>query len=229
MRPLVSVIIPAYNASKTLKKSFKSLFGQTFGDYEVIVVNDGSTDNTRRILAEYSDKITVINQENKGAQAARNKGFEISKGEYVIFWDADTVVKPSMLEEMLKALEKNPDCSYAYSQFKFGFKKMKGQKFKAEKLKENNYIDTTSLLRREDFLGFDEKLKRFQDWDLWLNLLIRKNKRGVYIPKVLYKKLVKGKGISAWLPSFFYKLFPDDKRVRKFESAKKIVKEKWEL
>ncbi|MEK7680939.1 MAG: glycosyltransferase family A protein [Patescibacteria group bacterium] len=173
--------------------------------------------------------VKIINQENQGAAVARNRGFAESKGEYVIFWDADTIARPDMLEKMLNALQKHPEASYAYSRFKFGWKTIKSQPFDAEKLKQVNYIDVTSLIRRVDFLGFDESIKRFQDWDMWLSLLER-GKIGVFIPKVLYKKLVGDrKGISSWLPSFFYKLPWKTKQVKKYEEAKEIIIKKHKI
>ena len=77
--PKISIIIPTYEHGDTLEKCLLSLFSQTFKDYEIIVVNDGSTDNTAEILEKYKDKIKIISQENRGAQVARNNGFKESK------------------------------------------------------------------------------------------------------------------------------------------------------
>lgn len=232
----ISVIIPVYNHAHTLPQVFDSLLTQTHKDLEVIVVNDGSTDNFSETIKEillnskYSSlNIQVVEQENSGAPAARNHGFTKSTGQFVIFWDADTVAEPSMLEKMLSVLKDNPEASYVYSGFKFGFKKFKSQKFDAEKLKKMNYIDVTSLIRREDFPGFDENLKKFQDWDLWLNLLF-KNKTGIYLPEILYKKIIaKKEGISSWLPSFFYKLPFKNKAVKKYEEGREIIYDKHKI
>jgi glycosyltransferase involved in cell wall biosynthesis len=210
---MISVIIPVYNHANRLEKSLLSLANQEYNDFEVVIVNDGSTDNFKEVYNRIISnpkisklKIELINQENKGAPAARNAGFEKSKGEYVIFWDADTIGKPSMLKLMLENLEKNLSPSYAYSQFKFGWKTMKSGIFSAERLKESNFIDTTSLMRRSSFVPFDEALLRFQDWDMWLTML-EQNKTGIFIPEVLYTKQVFGRnGMSKWLPKIFYKL-----------------------
>ncbi|MBU1613002.1 glycosyltransferase family 2 protein, partial [Patescibacteria group bacterium] len=224
MKPLISVIIPVYNHTHTLQKCVESVFAQTHKPIEVIIVNDGSTDKFQDVVEEIRRKFTVkiLEQQNKGASSARNLGFWESGGEYVIFWDADTVAKPEMLEKMADTLLNNPMASYAYSQFKFGWKTIGSHEFDPELLKKNNYIDTTSLIKRKDFPGFGESLKRFQDWDLWLALL-ETGKTGKFIPEVLYTKIVGGtKNISAWLPSFFYKLPWKLKRVREYEEAKKI-------
>ena len=98
--PAISVIIPAYNAEKTLKNCLQSLEQQTFKDFEIIVVNDGSTDQTPKILTASDPKIKVINQKNAGAAAARNRGAKEAQGELIIFCDADLILKPKMLEIM---------------------------------------------------------------------------------------------------------------------------------
>ncbi len=229
----------------------ESLFNQTYRPLEVIVVNDGSTDNFDEVVKECllltdgdcigaGSVLSVISQPNSGAPVARNKGFAMSKGEYVIFWDADTLAQPQMLQKMFAYLQKHPEASYAYSQFKFGWKRIKSQHFDAEKLKQVNYIDVTSLIRRsslspsyQEGVGgvavagpFDTSLKRFQDWDLWLSLL-EQGKKGIFIPEVLYEKVVGSReGISTWLPSFMYQLPWKTKQVKKYDAAKEIIVKK---
>ncbi|HSR88925.1 MAG TPA: glycosyltransferase family A protein [Candidatus Udaeobacter sp.] len=237
MQPLISIIIPVYNHAHTLKRCIESVFNQTYRPLEVIVVNDGSTDNFEEVVKEcllltdgdcigVGSVLSVISQENFGAATARNRGFKESKGEYVIFWDADTLAQPQMLQKMFAALQNNPQASYAYSSFKFGWKTIKSQNFDPSKLKQLNYIDTTALVRRSEFMGFDESLKRFQDWDLWLTML-EKGKTGVFIPDTLYTKKVSGReGISKWLPSFVYKLPWKIKQVKKYEEARSIILKK---
>lgn len=231
----ISVIIPIYNQAAVLRRSLVSLLHQTYRPLEVIIVNDGSTDNFIQVMDAISRdsrfeelKIKVINQSNQGAPAARNHGFSESSGKYVIFWDADTVAKKNMLAVMQQALLDNPSVSWAYSQFCFGWKKMRSADFDPMQLQKNNYIDTTSLLRRDAFVPFDEKLKRFQDWDLWLTM-VEQGKVGLFIPQVLYKKIVNQWGISSWLPSFFFRLPWKTKKVEKYEAAARIVKQKHHL
>src|SRR3989344_3444989 len=240
MQPLISVIIPVYNHAHTLKRTLESLFNQTYRPLEVIVVNDGSTDNFDEIVKECllltdgdcigaGSVLSVISQPNSGAPVARNRGFAMSKGEYVIFWDADTLAHPQMLQKMFAYLQKHSEASYAYSQFKFGWKRIKSQHFDGDKLKQVNYIDVTSLIRRADFPKFDESLKRFQDWDLWLTML-EQGKTGVFIPEVLYEKVVGSReGISTWIPSFMYQLPWKTKQVKKYEGAKEIIVKKHHL
>ncbi len=243
MEALISIIIPVYNHARVLRRCLSSIKRQTYRPLEVIIVNDGSTDNFAEVMSnirrDYSKngaavpdadwRIKIIEQKNLGAAAARNAGFAESLGNYVIFWDADTVARPNMLQKMKQALDTHPMSSYAYSRFCFGWKKMQSHEFDANLLKKINYIDTTALIRRADFSLFDESLKRFQDWDLWLGLL-KKNKTGIFVPEILFKKITRGrKGISDWLPSFVYKLPWKTKKVREYEEARSIVFKKYGL
>ena len=142
--PLVSIIIPCYNAEKTLEKTLESIFNQTYNNYEIIVVNDGSTDETSDILNVYKNKIKVINQENKGAAATRNRGFKESKGQYLLFCDADVILKSSILEKMVNTLEEHVSVSYCYCNFRFGWHTFTLFPFDAERLKKENYISMMS-------------------------------------------------------------------------------------
>jgi glycosyltransferase EpsH len=119
--PKISVIIPAYNVEKYIEKTLKSLKDQTFKDFEAIIINDGSTDNTEKIIKEVLQDTKfqwkLINQENQGVSVARNKGIIESKGEYICFLDGDDYYHPTFLEKMYnKAKEKNYDvvfCNYS--------------------------------------------------------------------------------------------------------------------
>jgi glycosyltransferase involved in cell wall biosynthesis len=229
MNDLISVVIPLYNHASELAKSLTSLDNQTHKNLEVIIVNDGSKDNFKKVITDLhlNWKIKIIDQANHGAAAARNRGLQAATGEFIIFWDADTVANKNMLASMLFVLKKNTRVSYVYSAFKLGWKKFGSYAFNVVKLKQNNYIDTVSLVRKRDLPsgGWDENLSRFQDWDLWLTML-ENNKRGELIPKVLYKKLVgKRKGISRWLPSFIY-LLKNNAQVNEYNRAKEIVLKK---
>lgn len=234
MNGVISVIIPVFNHAHTLSSCIASILSQQVdlpnNPIEIIIVNDGSTDNFAEVVTEFfkndlakSKIVKIINQENQGAPVARNNGFKEVKGEFVIFVDADTICYPRMLKEMMSALSQHHEASYAYCQFYFGWKKMRSRSFESGLLKKMNYIDVTSLIRTKDFVGFDESLKRFQDWDLWLTMLEQK-KIGIFVPRVLYKKIVgRRKGISNWLPSFMYKLPWQSEKVKEYEAAKEII------
>ena len=111
----VSVIIAVYNAEKYLVQCLDSVLNQTLKEIEIILVNDGSTDNSMQILEKYQKKdarVRVINQENQGAAAARNAGMKLAVGEYLSFLDADDFFSPEMLEEMYAGcVEQDADIS----------------------------------------------------------------------------------------------------------------------
>jgi len=114
----VSVIIPAYNAAATVAATVDSVLGQTFSDFEIICVDDGSTDRTKAILsgysAKYPDRMRLADQPNNGPAAARNHGARLSSGEYLAFLDADDIWMPNFLERTVAALDADPALALVY-------------------------------------------------------------------------------------------------------------------
>jgi len=183
----VSIIIPAYNAQNTIRKSVDSALNQKFPkeDFEVIVINDGSTDETSEILKKYDKKIKVINQRNKGFLKAANHGFRIAEGKYVIKLDADDYFKPTILKEMVKVLDQKPEIDFVYSNY---YEKTPQGWIKIISTK-NNIFNTAgggvmfrkNKLAREGFYREDIK---FAEYDL---LLRTQDKwKGYYIQKPLF-------------------------------------------
>ncbi len=235
MGPLISVIIPTYQHAQSLPACIDAVLGQSYTNIEIIVVDDGSTDNTAEIVKPYLDRIHYVYQENSGSNPARNRGHQDAKGEYLIFCDADVVMKPQMIERMYEALQKNPGASYAYSGFWFGWKHFHGQVFDARRLRQLNFVHTTSLVRAADFPGFDNAIKRLQDWDVWLTMLAA-GKGGVLVPETLFKVGIQGASRigSSWLPSFVYRipwsrLAWKPRRVAKYEAAREVIRKKHRL
>ena len=113
--PKIDIIIPVYNQADKISPCLMSIFKQTFKDFSVIVVNDGSTDKINNVLEKYKKNIKVINQSNQGANAARNRGAKEARSEYILFCDADIILKPKMLERMHNILKQNKRAAYAYS------------------------------------------------------------------------------------------------------------------
>jgi len=107
-KPIVSVIIPTYNRSKFVKKAIDSVLAQMYKDYEIIVVDDGSTDNTKEVIEPYMDRIRYIYQENAGASAARNIGIKAAKGDWIAFLDSDDHWLPEKLFVQMAAIKRNP-------------------------------------------------------------------------------------------------------------------------
>jgi glycosyltransferase involved in cell wall biosynthesis len=112
----VSVIIPAFNSESTIARAIESVVAQQFhGDFEIIVVNDGSTDQTAEVLRSYGDRIKIVTQENRGVSAARNAGVRNSEGEYLAFLDADDEWLPRKLAATATVLDTDPRCGLVYS------------------------------------------------------------------------------------------------------------------
>lgn len=225
---MISVIIPAYNATKTIQNCLNSVYNQTYKDLEVIVVDDGSEDDLVLALTNCQHMLTILHQDNKGAPAARNYGFSVCHGDYVIFLDADIILRADAIEKLLEALENSTDAAYAYCSFRWGWKKFKLFPYSYERLKKMPYIHTSALIRRKDFPGFDESLKKFQDWDLFLTIANHGGK-GIFVSEVLMT--MSGSGtMSSWLPSFVYKLpWPKLKSKDKYEKWEEIIKKKHNL
>ncbi|HNW19850.1 MAG TPA: glycosyltransferase family A protein [bacterium] len=231
---MISVIIPVYNQADKLGACLNSLIKQTYRDLEIIIVDDGSTDGLEAVLIEWEPKLQaaklpykIIVQTNQGSNPARNRGLAEASGDYLLFSDADICWRSDALAKMLSALETNPQVSYCYSSFRFGWKKFRLWPFDAEKLRRQPYIHTSALVRRQDFPGFDNNIKRLQDWDVWLTML-ENDKIGLFYDDFLFT--VAGGGyISSWLPSCAYKLLPFLPRVKKYKQAEAILRAKHHL
>jgi GT2 family glycosyltransferase len=187
--PLVSVVIPAYNAARYIGETLGSVLAQTFYAYEVIIVNDGSPDTAdlEGALAPYRERIHYLKQENRGAAAARNTGLLAARGPYVAFLDADDSWMESYLAEQVAFIESGErafDLVYTDALL-MGDSPLAGKTFMEiapsdgsvtfEKLvtDECNVITSGVLARRQALLDvglFDEELRRAQDYDLWLRL-----------------------------------------------------------
>ncbi len=181
----VSVIIPAYNSARFLPETIESVLAQTYKDYEIIVVDDGSTDNTREILAPYFDKIKYIYQQNQGAAKARNTAIKHSQGEYIAFLDADDVWLPEKLHIQVDYLNNNPEIAMVYSLSlsinidgkQIGKKSRHRNLYSGDifnKLFVKNFFTTSTVVVRKRVLNtiglFDESLINSQDRDLWLRI-----------------------------------------------------------
>lgn len=232
----ISVIIPTYQHATTIGQCLNSLLTQTKKPDEIIVVNDGSTDNTLEILKPFQEKIILVNKDNEdNPNPTRNLGFEKSHGDLVIFCDADVVMRHDMLEKLYNILEAHPEASYAYSGFRFGWKAFSSFPFDVGRIKKLNFVHTSALIRREDFPGFDPALKRFQDWDLWLTML-KQGHIGIFVDEELFHVIDANgrKNISKWRPSIFYRI-PWQKigwlppSVKKYQEAREIIVKKHKL
>lgn len=199
---LISVVIPVYNGEKTIKDTIKSVLDQTFKDFELIVINDGSKDSTLEIISGIQDpRIKVFSYPNAGLSATRNRGIAQASGKYISFIDADDLWTPDKLQFQLKALEENPQAVLAYSWTncidESGQLLGPGDRSNISgdvyaKLLLNNFLENGSnaLIRTQvfaEFGGFDESLKSAEDWDMWLRLAARYHFVLVPFPHILYR------------------------------------------
>ncbi len=170
----ISVVIPVYNTEKYLGKAIESVLQQEEKPLEIIVVDDGSTDNSVRIAQQFGDKIKLLKQEtNKGCGAARNRGVKQAKGTYLAFLDADDLWIEGKLENQLRYLENNPETDMIFGNVdQFVSPELPDEnknKLRDELKTMPGYVAGTLLIRKEAFLKagwFDEKLElgEFIDW-----------------------------------------------------------------
>jgi glycosyltransferase involved in cell wall biosynthesis len=203
--PKISVVIPAYNAEKTILETIQSVQQQTFNDFELIVINDGSKDETIKKLNTIKDeRLKIFSYENGGLPTARNRGISHATGEFISFIDADDLWTPDKLELQLAALEKHPETGVAYSwticmietEKSVSFVKSASIFFEGNvynKLLLENFIGSGSniLVRRQAIEStgeFEPTLKSCEDWDFYLRLAT--SWPFVVIPKnqIIYRK-----------------------------------------
>lgn len=187
--PVVSVVIPAFNAAWCIERAIESVLAQTFRSFELIVVDDGSTDNTRGILDRYVSSLTVVSQPNGGMSSARNAGIRSARGRYLAFLDADDRWYPTKLERQVALLEQRPELAFCAARAVLE----DPQGLKVGEWAGNPAIQATVsdvfahhaavaggasavLAHRElvvDLAGFDETLAGAEDTDLWIRLAAR--------------------------------------------------------
>jgi glycosyltransferase involved in cell wall biosynthesis len=209
----VSLVIATFNHARFLGDALDSAVAQTLRDVEIVVVDDGSTDDTPAVLARYGGRIRVIRQPNRGLAAARNAGLAASRGTYVSFLDADDVLMPTKLAGQAAILDRAPTVGWVYcdvlietvatgatvpasERFGYGARMLEGWLF--PELIRGNFIPAIAPLARRTVLdaagGFDEHLTALEDWDLWLRLSLIAEAR--YNPAVLVRYRVHPGGMS---------------------------------
>jgi glycosyltransferase involved in cell wall biosynthesis len=200
--PVISIVIPVYNGEKTIEETVRSVLKQTFQDFEIIIINDGSKDKTLEVIDGISDsRIQVYSYSNSGQGASRNRGISYAKGQYLSFLDADDLWTSDKLEAQLDALQANPEAAVAYSWTDFidefgnflrpgSHLNLSGNVYPHLLL--SNILENGSnpLIRREaiDKVGqFDESLPPAEDWDLYLRLAAEYPFIVVPRPQILYR------------------------------------------
>jgi len=197
--PFITVVIPAFNHERFIAEAIESVLGQTIRDWELIVVDDGSTDGTANIVRQYEDpRISLLRQSNSGAHAALNRGINEAKGHWIAFLNSDDRFRPDKLERHLQAHEADPHLEASasrvryigssgapvkgYSYYALRYRSMRRMARRAHSLfsslvAENHLITTSSLFAKRDTLlevgGFAD-FRYIHDWSMFLSLAARR-------------------------------------------------------
>jgi glycosyltransferase involved in cell wall biosynthesis len=221
----VSVIIPVYNAEKYVAATIESVLSQTYANFEILIIDDGSPDNSIEVCQQFTDpRIKIIHQENRGLPGARNTGIRHAQGDYLAFLDADDIWLPTKLEKHVNHLNNSPTVgiSFCYSSFINQQGKPTGLYQKPRKLYDitPSYVlcrnpvgnGSAAVIRREVFEDikfqdnlhgrleeyyFDERLRRAEDIECWLRISIQTHWRHEGLPEVLTLYRITSGGLSA--------------------------------
>ncbi|CAD5933497.1 putative glycosyltransferase RF_0543 [Planktothrix tepida] len=201
--PLISVIIPVFNGEKTIYYTIESVLNQTFTDFELIIINDGSTDSTLDVISSINDpRIKVFSYPNGNQAVSRNRGISHANGEYIAFIDADDLWTPDKIEDQYQALQNNPEAAVAYSWTDYidessrflrpgSHITINGDVY--PNLLVVNILENGSnpLIRRdalEEVGEFDSSLPPAEDWDMWLRLAKQYQFITIPKPQILYRQ-----------------------------------------
>jgi glycosyltransferase involved in cell wall biosynthesis len=215
--PLVSVIVPCYNLAKYLPEALESIIEQTYPNWECIIINDGSTDNTGDIALVWTKKdgrFKYLYKANGGVSEARNLGINISNGEYILPLDADDKIGAKYLELAVQCYQKNPNLKLVYCNSEF-FGERKGKwdipVYDYQSMLLGNLIFCSAVFKRVDFdktSGYSKELKySIEDWNFWLDLLSKDDE------------------VLKLDESLFYYRIRNDSRTRSVDQMSQIVME----
>lgn len=193
--PLVSVVVPTYNYARFIGETLENLRAQTYGNWECVVVDDGSTDDTAEVVARFAEReprVRYVRQENQRQSVAKNTGLDATTGEYVQFLDADDFIEPLKFERQVEFMETHADADIVYGGVRFFHTERPGERLHAmfgenkpwmpevsgsgreillPLLKQNIMVINAPLLRRsvvEDVGPFDPQLPPVEDWEYWI-------------------------------------------------------------
>ena len=182
--PLVSVIVPIYNRAELAQQAIDSVLAQTFTDYEIIVVDDGSTDQTRAVVTAYGEPVRYVYQANQDVSVARNHGMRLARGRYIAFLDSDDRFHPEKLALQVACLKANPDVVMVYTAYRFV--RSDGMPIHTMPVRPTDDmlrqilfesdIETTTVMLRTDVVRrvgeFDPRISLLQDMDYWARVAL---------------------------------------------------------
>ena len=240
MIPLVSVIVPIYNSEEFITETIESIINQSYKNLEIILINDGSTDNSKQICRKYlakDSRIIYIEKENGGVVAARNDGIAKATGEYILPVDSDDIIEKTYIEKAVDIITKNDKIGIVYCKAEFigaktGYWDL--PEFTIANILKDNCIFATALFKRTDWIkvgGYKEYVKNStEDYDFWLSLI--ENGSKVYrIPEILFKYRIRENSRStkaqydkAAIIKFHKQLYQDNFRLLERGDLKKYIK-----
>ncbi len=238
--PMVSVVICAYNAAPYIAQTLDSLFAQSYSDFEVIIINDGSTDETADAIKPYLPQIIYHEQSNQGPAAARNRALRLARGQYISILDSDDLWLPQYLEKMVGFLQTHPEFDLYYpNALLFGDSHYSGrlyqdiypssQPFTLEKFltKECSVFGLATFRREvlEQVGEYDEELHGVEDFDLWLRML-QHGLRFSFTPEVLVKYRRRPASLSANSTQYYQQVIAT---LRKFQASTRTTPHQREL
>jgi len=204
--PLVTIYITNYNYGRYLKKSIESIFEQTFKDFELLIIDDGSNDDSKRIIKEYDDRYNVFSvfQQNKGLNASNNVALKLARGKYIIRLDADDYFAPQALEIMVSDLERNPEHAlvfpdyYLVNEEEEVIQQVHRHDFSKDVTLPDQPAHGACTMIRTSVLksvgGYDQTFTRQDGYDLWLNITNQYPVRNINLPLFYYR--LHGKNIT---------------------------------
>ncbi|WP_372519746.1 glycosyltransferase [Candidatus Ruminimicrobiellum ovillum] len=202
-KPLISIMMPTYNNGKYIKQAIESIYAQNYDNIEIIVVDDGSTDNTKEILKQYKD-IKYFYIEHKGIPFARNVALENSKGEYIAFCDSDDYWLPNKINKQMQYFKDHPNCEIVFTKYE-NFFENENLKTNRRAVYEKKVEDVfkqylpSSIVKKSlfDKYGFfDENFNVSEDTEFLYRIFKKGIKVNNIIPEVLYKRRIHGKNVS---------------------------------
>ena len=183
LNPIISVILPVYNAEKYIEEAINSILEQTYQNFELIIINDGSSDNSVNVINQYekNNKVKIVNQENQGLIFTLNKGIDLAKGQYIARMDADDIAHPERFEKQLSLFEANPNlgvCSASTENFgaetDITIRSADNDVLKATLLFWPPFAHPAAMIKRsvlvDNNVYYREEFKHCEDFDLWSQL-----------------------------------------------------------
>lgn len=210
---LVSIVMPTYNRGNVIHKAINSVINQSYSNWELIIIDDGSTDNTKEVVRYYLEKDLrikfVSNSLNKGANACRNQGATLANGKYLAFIDSDNQWYKDKLIKQLEIIEDSSlNIDFVYSKEEVIDEKfvtiVPRRAYSMEELRKvlplKNVVDTSTVLMKKAIFfsvgGFDENMPRFQDWELFFRIVVVYGYNGICVNEVLNKNILQSDSIS---------------------------------